>query len=153
MSDRSEDRDFDIFKDLSVHFPFIVVREDGETTIKSPRSIDYDNGALVMDIPMKEGSAFYFSTPPDFEIAEEIISEAAAVKKEKAGKADALVIFSCAGRPPVLGPLTHQENEGLAELWQVPMAGFYTYGEFGRAKAGKQHFHSAVCCWVIISEN
>ena len=152
MSEKTDDTDFDLFKDLSIHFPLIARRDDGEIVIKSPRSIEKETNALVMDIEMKEGSDFQFSTPPDFEISEEIISAAKAVKDSTEMQADALLIFSCAGRPPVLGPLTTVENDGLAEVWQVPMAGFYTYGEFGRMKNGKQHFHSSVCCWVAIRE-
>jgi len=152
MSDKSWDEKFDMFKELSIHFPFIAMREDGETIIISPMSINAEEGALVMDTEVAEGGEFYFTTPPDFEISEEIISEAAAIKQAKEMQSDALVIFSCAGRPPVLGPLTIRENDGLAELWQAPMAGFYTYGEFGRAKGGKQHFHSGVCCWVALKE-
>ncbi len=152
MSEKNGDESFDIFKDLSIHFPFITRRENGETMIKSPRSIDAEANALVMDIEMEEGSIFQFSTPPDFEISEEIISEALALKKSTETQPDALLIFSCAGRPPVLGPLTSVENDGLAEVWQVPMAGFFTYGEFGRMKNGKQHFHSSVCCWVTLKE-
>jgi hypothetical protein len=152
MSEKNGDESFDIFKDLSIHFPFITRRENGETMIKSPRSIDAEANALVMDIEMEEGSIFQFSTPPDFEISEEIISEALALKKSTETQPDALLIFSCAGRPPVLGPLTSVENDGLAEVWQVPMAGFFTYGEFGRMKNGQQHFHSSVCCWVTLKE-
>jgi hypothetical protein len=44
------------------------------------------------------------------------------------------------------------ENEGLAEVWQTPMAGFFTYGEFGRVLNGKQNFHSGACCWVTLKE-
>ncbi len=152
MTEKTGDESFDIFKDLSVHFPFIAKRKDGETIVKSPRSIDKESNALIMDIEMEEGSEFHFTTPPDFEISEEIISEAAALKNTMEGQPDALLIFSCAGRPPVLGPLTTVENEGLAEVWQVPMAGFYTYGEFGRTKGGMQHFHSGMCCWVTLKE-
>lgn len=152
MADKTLDEGFDIFKDLSVHYPFIAKRKDGETIIKSPRSVDKESGALIMDIEMEEGSEFYFTTPPDFEISEEIISEASALKNSLENKPEALLIFSCAGRPPVLGPLTTAENEGLAKVWQVPMAGFYTYGEFGRTKNGKQHFHSGMCCWVALKE-
>lgn len=152
MKEKTGDESFDLFKDLSVQFPFIAKREDGETIIKSPRSINKETGALEMDIPMEEGSEFYFTTPPDFEISEDIISEATALKNSLESKPDALLVFSCAGRPPVLGPLTTVENEGLAKVWQVPMAGFYTYGEFGRTKNGKQHFHSAMCCWVTLKE-
>lgn len=152
MTEKTGDESFDIFKELSVHFPFIAKRKDGETIIKSPRSIDSASNSLVMDIEMEEGSEFHFTTPPDFEISEEIISEAAALKNTMIDQPDALLIFSCAGRPPVLGPLTTVENEGLAEVWQVPMAGFYTYGEFGRTKGGMQNFHSGMCCWVTLKE-
>ena len=152
MEQKSGDEKFDIFKDLSVHFPFIARRKDGETVIKSPRFIDRESNALVMDIEMEEGSEFHFTTPPDFEIAEEIIAEAAEMKNRMESQPDALLIFSCAGRPPVLGPLTIIENEGLAKVWQVPMAGFYTYGEFGRTRNGQQYFHSGMCCWVTIKE-
>ena len=152
MEQKSGDEKFDIFKDLSDHFPFIARREDGETIIKSPRFIDRESNALVMDIEMEEGSEFHFTTPPDFEIAEEIIAEAAEMKNRMESQPDALLIFSCAGRPPVLGPLTIMENEGLAKVWQVPMAGFYTYGEFGRTRNGQQYFHSGMCCWVTIKE-
>lgn len=152
MGDKSWDEKFGMFKELSIHFPFIATREDGDTVIISPMTINAEEGALVLDTEVQEGARFYFTTPPDFEIAEEIISEAAALKQATDLQPDAMVIFSCAGRPPVLGPLTIRENDGLAELWQVPMAGFYTYGEFGRTKGGRQHFHSGVCCWVALKE-
>lgn len=152
MAEKKEEESFDIFKDLSVQYPFIATRDDGESIIKSPRSIDPETNGLEMDIPMEEGTAFHFATPPDFEISEEIVAQANGLKDEMEGDPEALLIFSCAGRPPVLGPLTTLENDGLAEVWQVPMAGFYTYGEFGRTKGGKQHFHSAMCCWVTLKE-
>ncbi len=152
LADKAQDENFDIFKEISIHFPFIAQREDGESIIKSPRAIDIESNALEMDIEMEEGSEFYFTTPPDFEISEEIISEAEALKNTQEKQVDALLIFSCAGRPPALGPLTMLENDGLADVWQVPMAGFYTYGEFGRTKNGRQHFHSSMCCWVTIKE-
>jgi hypothetical protein len=63
-----------------------------------------------------------------------------------------MLIFSCAGRQPILGPMTTEENNGLAEVWQTPMAGFFTYGEFGRVLNGKQNFHSGACCWVTLKE-
>ncbi|MFC3879817.1 FIST signal transduction protein [Algoriphagus namhaensis] len=153
MAEKKEEESFDVFKDLSIQYPFIATREDGESIIKSPRSIDAETNALEMDIPMEEGTEFHFATPPDFEISDEIIAQATELKSSMDGEPEAMLIFSCAGRPPVLGPLTKLENNGLAEVWQVPMAGFYTYGEFGRTKGGKQHFHSAMCCWVTLKEN
>ncbi len=147
-----KNKDFDLFKEVAIHYPLIVKRESGETVLRTPMSIDHTENALVMDSEMTEGTEFWFTVPPDFDITEEIIYEAEQVQKEEMNQADALLIFSCAGRPPVLGPLVHAENNGLADVWQTQMVGYYTYGEYGRAKGGKQEFHSGACCWVAIKE-
>lgn len=147
------DRDFHLLNELSFEYPFITERENShEILIKSPMNIDHEENALVMDMEMKEGETFWFSVPPDFDIVEEIIDEAKAIKNTAGGDANALLVFSCAGREPALGPLVTMENEGLAEVWNSPMAGFFTYGEFGRAKNGQQHVHSTACCWVALKE-
>jgi len=152
-SEQGGDRDFDVLNELSFEYPFITERENShEILIKSPMNIDHEENALVMDMEMKEGETFWFSVPPDFDIVEEIIDEAKEVKNAAGGDADALLVFSCAGREPALGPLVTMENEGLAEVWKSPMAGFFTYGEFGRAKNGQQHVHSTACCWVALKE-
>ena len=151
--DQGRNQDFDMLNELSFEYPFIVERENSnETVIKGPLKIDHEENALLLDTEMKEGEKFWFSVPPDFDIVQEIIDEATDVKNSVGKDADALLVFSCAGREPVLGPLVTMENEGLAEVWNSPMAGFFTYGEFGRAKLGQQHFHSTACCWVALKE-
>jgi hypothetical protein len=151
--EQGEDKDFNILEELAFNFPFITERENkDDILIKSPMNIDHEENALVMDMEMKEGETFWFSVPPDFDIVEEIIHEAKEVRNAFGDDADALLIFSCAGREPALGPLVSMENEGLAEVWNSPMAGFFTYGEFGRAKNSHQNFHSTACCWVALKE-
>lgn len=152
MSDKIAENDFKIFEELSIEYPFIVERDHNETVLKSPMTIDRTEKALFMDIPMPEGSKFWFTHPPEFDIVEEVIEKANQLKKDANEEADALLIFSCAGRQPILGPMATDENEGLAEVWNTPMAGFFTYGEFGRVLNGKQNFHSGACCWVTLKE-
>lgn len=152
QTEKLDDKDFDMFKEISIHYPFIVKKDSGETVLRSPMSIDHRENALVMDSEMPEETEFWFAVPPDFDIAEEIIDQAKQLKNDKMNDADALLIFSCAGRPPVLGPLVTVENNGLADVWNTPMAGFFTYGEYGRTKKGKQEFHSGACCWVALKE-
>lgn len=149
-----ENLDFKLLDELTFSYPFIVERdESGETLVKSPMSVNHDENALVMDMEMDEGDVFWFSMPPDLDIAQEITDQAKQTKSEfEDQNADALLIFSCAGRPPVLGPLVTMENEGLTDVWNSPMAGFFTYGEYGRIKNGRQHFHSTACCWVALKE-
>jgi len=43
-------------------------------------------------------------------------------------------------------------NDGLSEIWNAPMAGFFTYGEYGRAVNGRQEHHSTACSWVALKE-
>jgi hypothetical protein len=152
QAEKLGDENFDMFKDLSIHYPFIIKRESGETALRSPLGIDDTEGALKMDTGMPEGTEFWFTVPPDFDISEEITDRASELKDKNGADADALIIFSCAGRPPVLGPLVFTENEGLADVWNAPMAGFFTYGEYGRAPGGKQEYHSGACCWVALNE-
>ncbi|MCH2488534.1 MAG: FIST C-terminal domain-containing protein [Flavobacteriales bacterium] len=143
---------YDLIKELSFEYPFIVERNNNETILKSPMKIDLDENALFIDIEMPVGTRFWFTKPPEFEIVEETLEKANLIKNTPNEQADALLVFSCAGRPPVLGPLVTEENEGLAQLWQTPMAGFFTYGEIGRSLNGKQNFHSGACCWVTLTE-
>jgi hypothetical protein len=51
-----------------------------------------------------------------------------------------------------MGPFATSENEGLAKIWNTPMAGFFTYGEYGRAVNGRQEHHSTTCSWVALKE-
>jgi hypothetical protein len=152
-SERVNDKEFNLLDELSFNYPFIVERDESvETLLKSPMNINHEENALVMEMEMQEGEVFWFSMPPDFDIAQEIIDEAVEVKNDSEGLADALLVFSCAGREPALGPLVNMENDGLADVWNSPMAGFFTYGEYGRAKNGRQRFHSGACNWVAIKE-
>lgn len=152
-ADKITEKDFKIFEDLAIEYPFLVERDTNETVIKSPTKIDHTTNALFMDNPMPEGTKFWFTQPPEFDIVEEVIEKAAQLKNDLDTEAEALLIFSCGGRKPILGPLVTDENEGLAKLWNTPMAGFFTYGEFGRVLNGRQNFHGGACCWVTLKEN
>ncbi len=150
--DKIVEKDFKVFEDLSMEYPFIVERDNNETVLKTPMRIDSTENALVIDIPMPEGSKFWFTSPPEFDIVEEVIEKASKLKETANDNAEAMLIFSCAGRQPILGPMITEENNGLAEVWQTPMAGFFTYGEYGRVLNGRQNFHSGACCWVPLEE-
>lgn len=140
------------FNTIGVHYPFQIERENREPKMCAPIGYDKDKNALVCESDVSQGSRLRFSTPPDFDIIETVISKAGEIKKEQNAEAEALLIFSCAGRLSALGPLAHEENEGLYKVWNAPMAGFYTYGEFGKGLNGKHEFHSTTCSWVTLKE-
>jgi hypothetical protein len=146
------DDNFNFFDSVGVHYPFQIERENREPMMCNPIGYDREKEALITESNVAQGTKFRFSTPPDFDIVETVVQKAKDLKSETNAKAEALLIFSCVGRLSALGPMAQQENEGLHEIWNAPMAGFYTYGEFGRAVNGKHEFHSTTCCWVALSE-
>lgn len=149
----SSDDQIDFFDKIGVHYPFQIERENREPKMCNPIGYDKEKQALVCESDVPQGSALRFSTPPDFDIIETVIDKADKLKTEQNAEADALLIFSCAGRLSALGPMAHEENEGLQKVWNTPMAGFYTYGEYGKGINGKHEFHSTTCSWVAIKEN
>ncbi len=140
------------FESITVHYPFLIEREGMEPKICGPIGYDKERKALICESNLAQGSRFRFSSPPDFEIIDTVIEKAQELKNELQAEADALLIFSCAGRLSSLGPLAQQENEGLQQVWNVPMAGFYTYGEFGKGLSGRHDFHSTTNSWVALKE-
>ena len=140
------------FNTIGVHYPFQIERENREPKMCAPIGYDREKQALICESDVVQGSRLRFSTPPDFDIIETVISKAGEIKKEENAEADALLIFSCAGRLSALGPMAQEENEGLVKVWNAPMAGFYTYGEFGKGLNGKHEFHSTTCSWVALKK-
>ena len=141
------------FNTESVHYPIQIAREGRQPMICNPIGYDEEKGALICESEIPPGATFRFSTPPDFDIVETILEKAGELKEKTGGKAaEAVLIFSCAGRLSALGPMAQQENDGLKDLWEAPMAGFYTYGEFGRSPDGKHDFHSTTNSWVALKE-
>ncbi len=148
----SADDQVNFFDSIGVHYPFQIERENREPKMCNPIGYDKEKKALMFESETPQGACFRFSTPPDFDIVETVVNEANELKHKTNAEAEALLIFSCAGRLSALGPMAQQENEGLTEVWKAPMAGFYTYGEYGRAVNGRHEFHSTTCCWVALKE-
>ncbi|HET6766249.1 MAG TPA: FIST N-terminal domain-containing protein [Chitinophagaceae bacterium] len=140
-----------LYEDIGLFYPFQVI-DSADPVMRTPMMIDKDRNAIKFDFAIPEGTKLQFSMPPDFDIVENVLSDAGEIKNATHFNAEALLIFSCAGRLNALGPLTNSENDGLHEVWKAPMAGFFTYGEFGKGKKGKQEFHSTTCCWVALKE-
>jgi hypothetical protein len=146
------DDQIDFFDKIGIHYPFQIERQNREPKMCNPIGYDKEKNALICESEVPQGSRLRFSTPPDFDIIETVISKADELKNKDQSEADALLIFSCVGRLSALGPMAQEENEGLYKVWNAPMAGFYTYGEYGKGINGKHEFHSTTCSWVALKE-
>jgi len=142
---------YKMFEDIGIYYPF-QVEGIGDPVMRTPMEIDKEKGALKLDFDVPQGAKLKFSMPPDFDIVENILESATELKNQSKADAETLLIFSCAGRLFALGPLTNEENQGLSEIWNAPMAGFFTYGEYGTVLNDRQGFHSTSCSWVALKE-
>jgi hypothetical protein len=147
----AEEGTLKIFEEIGFYYPFLSI-DAGDPVIRTPLMVNKEKNAIKLDFPIPEGKQLQFSMPPDFEIVEDVLGKAEEIKKTGGTEAEALLIFSCAGRLAALGPMVSSENEGLHNIWQTPMAGFFTYGEYGKGISGKQEFHSTTCSWVTLKE-
>ena len=140
------------FYQLGSTYPLQIQKESGNPAMCAPAMFNKEEGSLLCEFNLPVGTKFRFSLPPDFDIIEEVLAQSAEVKSANHASADALLIFSCLGRLMNLGPLANEELEGLKNIWGVPMAGFYCYGEFGRTKNDRQDFHSTTISWAVLKE-
>lgn len=67
-------------------------------------------------------------------------------------EADAVIVFSCAGRLVALGPLIGDELSGIQSVLNAPMAGMFSNAEMGRATGGNLEMHNLTACCIAIKE-
>jgi hypothetical protein len=131
---------------------FSLLRPKGNAVMRSSGIFNWKNKSIAINASIKEGDKIRLTLPPDFEVIEEVSRLAQEVKSSTFPEADALLMFSCVGRLGEFGPMAGDEIEGVRNVFNVPLAGFFTYGEFGRATDGNNEFHNNTCCWVGIKE-
>ena len=140
------------FGNIIAQFPFQLEQERGKPVMTVPLVYNRKTKAIMCTTPVSQGAKFRFSMPPDFDVIDSVINSAQEVHTTAMKEADAMIIFSCLGRFILLGPLIDQEVNGLNDVWGVPMAGFFSFGEFGRVEGGTPEYHGTTCSWVALHE-
>jgi len=133
-------------------YPMILHRSAGDPIIRPVLMFNYENGSVMSNGLVEQGAKVQLSIPPDFEIIDDVVNDCKNVRDNELAQADALIMFSCVGRLSALGPLISDEIEGVKNTFDVPLAGFFSYGEFGRATNGNHEYHNLTCCWVAMKE-
>ncbi len=133
-------------------YPMILHRSFGDPVIRPVLMFNYENGSVMSNGSVEQGAKVQLSVPPDFEIINDVVDDCKKVRANELPDADAIIMFSCVGRLSALGPLISDEIEGVKNTYDVPMAGFFSYGEFGRATNGNHEYHNLTCCWVAMKE-
>lgn len=132
-------------------YPLQVKREENYSVLRAPLLADTDRGALIFSGTVEEGSKIKFSVPPGFETIESTTQEISDMK-QNFPDAEALLVFSCKARHQALGPLVENEVEGIQNLWNAPLIGFFSYGEIGNLEGYKCDLHNETISFVALKE-
>ncbi len=136
----------------SITLPLQLQREYGDPVIRAGLVVDWDDRSYYCGGTMPQGSKVRFSLPPDFDVIEKVIKGCEELKATEMPEADALILFSCAGRLISLGPLISEEIEGIRKVWDVPIAGMFSNAELARATNGNLEMHGLTACCVVLKE-
>lgn len=141
-----------LFVELTCNLPLQLQREKGDPVMRGGLVVDWTDRSYYTNGSVPVGSRVRFSVPPDWDVMEKVVKGVEQLKNNRMPEADALVIFSCGGRILSFGPMMNAEIEGVKQVWNVPMAGMFSYGEMGRATGGNLELLNLTTCCVALKE-
>ncbi|MDZ4796317.1 MAG: FIST N-terminal domain-containing protein [Bacteroidota bacterium] len=137
---------------LNIDFPLQVQRASGTPMIRPVLLWNTADQSVMVGGGAKEGAKFRFSLPPDLDVIDTVVESSRIIKEKNMPDADALIVFSCIGRLGSFGPMISAEIEGLAAIWNKPMIGFFSLGEFGKLDDSPCEYHGTTVSWVALKE-
>ncbi|MFZ1801260.1 MAG: FIST N-terminal domain-containing protein [Chitinophagaceae bacterium] len=135
---------------LGAYYPLQLERENAPPVMRTAMLGNVEDRSLICAGNVPQGAKVRFSLPPDFDVIDTVVEECIDLKNKE--EADAVIMFSCISRYLSFGVMTSQEIERVQNVWNAPMVGFFSYGEFGKSKTGKHEFHNNTCCVVVMKE-
>lgn len=142
----------DVLLELAANFPLQLQREKGDPVMRPGLVVDWSDHSFYTSGTVPQGSKIRFSLPPDWDVMERVVKSVQSLKETEMPDADALVVFSCAGRILSFGPMMKAEIEGIKQVWNVPMAGMFSYAELGRMAGGNLEMHNLTTCCIALKE-
>lgn len=152
---------------VCLEYPFGIIdrnsSDNGENLfqLRCGLSVDHDNGTISLAASIPEGSEVTLTIASRGDIINGAREAAEQAKNSLAGATpQAIIMFSCVGRKLVLGRRIQEEVDVVRECigLDVPVIGFYTYGEIGPIDKTKKElssvkFHNeTVVLWVLGKE-
>jgi hypothetical protein len=137
---------------LGAYYPLQLEREGAPPVMRTAMLGNAEDHSLICAGPIPEGSKVRFSLPPDFDIIDTVVDECEGIQPGSDNIADAVIMFSCVSRYLSFGVMTSEEIERVKNVWDAPFIGFFSYGEYGKAKDSKHEFHNNTCCVLVLKE-
>ena len=138
--------------ELATNFPLQLQQEDGDPLMRPGLVVDWDDLSYYTSGSVPQGSKVRFSLPPDWDVVDKVIKGVENLKVTEMPDADAVVVFSCAGRTFAFGPMMNAEIEGVKNVWNTPMVGMFSNAELGRYSGSSLELHNLTTCTIVLKE-
>jgi len=135
---------------LGAEYPLVLMRDDGSSVMRAAMWANEDK-SIVYAGSVPEGAKARFGISPGVEIIEHAIEQMSQFNQQTP-ESDAIVLFSCKARHLALGQRVEDEISAIRKLWDVPLVGFFTFGEIGPGAQGRCDFHNYALVPVLIHE-
>ena len=152
ISSLNKEIENEIVLNIGANFPMEMQLENGSSVMRTAMLANWKDNSVMCAGNVPQGSKIRFTIPADFEVIDDVISSCKNVKDAELPDVDAMILFSCKARHIAFGPLVSREIQGLKNIWNKPMVGYFAYGEFGKSNNKKHQFHNITCCWVALKE-
>jgi len=135
----------------------VAVEGSDELLIRDP-VIANEKGEITMAAAIPEGTTIRLMIGDrDKAIAAAKVAAGVALDQLNGADPKFILMFNCMARNKLLGVRCHEENSEVSQVIgeNVPMAGFYTYGEQGPLlgkKGTPAYFHNETMTLVVIGE-
>ena len=137
---------------IASYFQIQLDRENASPIMRTPMFPNLDDRSIVFAGSLPQGSKVKFSILPGFEVVDNVVAEFTEYSKN-AGNADAIILFSCAGREIAFGPYMSDEIDRIKKIWDSPLIGLFSFGEIGQGPDGKYEFYNMTCSLATLKEN
>jgi hypothetical protein len=134
-----------------IEYPLEVHLKSGNIVYRAVLAINDEDGSLFFAGHVPEKSKIKISAPAGATIIDKVgdsIKSLFNIRKEF--KPEIGLLFPCSSRKHVLGHLAIKETEIAYKNLQIPLAGFYAYGEIG-AFPGGDAFHNETFVIALLS--
>jgi len=137
---------------VGLEYPLEVQRRNGQVIYRAVLAMDEEAGSLIFAGHVEEKARVRISAPKGKSIIQDVKRSTEEVLKEHPSFTPELaLVFPCCSRKQVLGHLTHLEIEAVVNSSNVPLVGFFAYGEIG-AFPGGYGFHNETFVTAFLEE-
>jgi hypothetical protein len=137
--------------EIGVEYPLLIKKPGKEDVLRAVLNVDREKKSLIFAGTVPQGATVTFSSSPGFEVVEFTRNKVIAFY-EKNKQADYLILFSCMARHNALGPMISEEIDQAWGNWNIPLIGFFTYGEIGNNYNSTCDFYNETFTLVSIKE-